>query len=354
MQKLKSLFVAFIVMLVTVSYANSMEFKNMVIFGDSLSDNGNFFKVSGGVYPPAACYQGRYSDGPIWFEYLAEEIGATGLNLNYAHVGAKTGTTNYDDPRVDKPFPGFLTEIQAYLDLAAIATKYPVTFAMPEDTLFLIWIGGNDFWGVTGPEDAAARIKAAAVNLQTGLSQLINAGASKFLVMNLPDLGVIPTYNKDAVMSAMASQISAGYNQALEQVLSGMESAYTNITIKRVDTVAAVKDFITNAETFGFINTSDEKWKNSDNTIAEGNYLFWSGGHPTTFTHKLIAQKVAEAITCENCKGNITPSVSSDFTITIPSAKIGDQSVGFTLMHYKNATETGHFWKLDMDSVKVK
>ncbi|MBF0205123.1 MAG: SGNH/GDSL hydrolase family protein [Desulfamplus sp.] len=358
MKKTRSLFVALILFLVTVCHANSMEFKNIVVFGDSLSDSGNFFKVSDGAYPPGACYEGRYSDGPVWFEYLAKDIGVTGLALNYAYIGAQTGNINFDDKRLDesmRPFPGFLDEIKGYLDLAAIAQKYPVTFAMPEDTLFLIWIGGNDFWGITGPEDAEARIKTAALNIQTGLSQLISAGASKFFVMNLPDLGKTPDFNTDAMTSAMASQLAAGYNQALEQVLSGMESAYTNITITRFDSIAMLDDFITNAEAFGFTNTSVGKWNRSDDTIAEGNYIFWAGSHPTTFTHKLLAKKVAAVINCENCKGNMMPSVSTDdLSITVPSATIGDDSYGFTLVPYPNPDQQGYFWTLDMSNPPVK
>ncbi len=45
----------------------------IVAFGDSLSDTGNTFLAAG--TPPAPYYQGHYSNGPIWLEYLASREG---------------------------------------------------------------------------------------------------------------------------------------------------------------------------------------------------------------------------------------------------------------------------------------
>lgn len=40
----------------------------VVVFGDSLSDNGNLFAQTG--QPPAPYFQGRFSNGPVWVEQL--------------------------------------------------------------------------------------------------------------------------------------------------------------------------------------------------------------------------------------------------------------------------------------------
>src|SRR5437660_8377950 len=45
----------------------------MVVFGDSLSDVGNVYAATGS--PPAPYYPGRYSNGPIWVERLAANLG---------------------------------------------------------------------------------------------------------------------------------------------------------------------------------------------------------------------------------------------------------------------------------------
>src|SRR3990167_2721798 len=50
--------------------------KRMIVFGDSYSDNGNDYKLSGNKYPNSnAYYQGRFSNGPVWVEYFAKLLG---------------------------------------------------------------------------------------------------------------------------------------------------------------------------------------------------------------------------------------------------------------------------------------
>src|SRR5262245_7721869 len=74
---------------------------NLVIFGDSLSDTGNFIpNIPAGSLPPpiaqsmALYYQGRMSDGPIWVDALAKYLGEPPVQpssvggLNYAVSGA--------------------------------------------------------------------------------------------------------------------------------------------------------------------------------------------------------------------------------------------------------------------------
>lgn len=64
-------------------------FKQLVVFGDSLSDNGNAYFLTAGQDPPsspynggrwsnpsAPYYEGRWSDGPIWVDYFPSVAGA--------------------------------------------------------------------------------------------------------------------------------------------------------------------------------------------------------------------------------------------------------------------------------------
>lgn len=58
--------------------AGSMPFSRIVAFGDSLSDIGNFYRLTGGVLPPPPYDNGRFSNGPLWIEYLADDLGMPG------------------------------------------------------------------------------------------------------------------------------------------------------------------------------------------------------------------------------------------------------------------------------------
>ena len=44
---------------------------NVVVFGDSLSDNGNLYELMRHQLPPSPPYfEGRFSNGPVWIEHL--------------------------------------------------------------------------------------------------------------------------------------------------------------------------------------------------------------------------------------------------------------------------------------------
>ncbi|KTD13211.1 SGNH/GDSL hydrolase family protein [Legionella jamestowniensis] len=65
----------------------------MVIFGDSYSDNGNTFKKSFNTYPGRAYSLGRFTNGPTWSEYLAMKLGIDNMDItayrNYAYGQAQ-------------------------------------------------------------------------------------------------------------------------------------------------------------------------------------------------------------------------------------------------------------------------
>ncbi len=79
--------------------AKAQQFTRAVVFGDSLSDNGNIATANGGVVPnylPLALT--RFSNGPVWSEQL---FGAAGTffsspvppntgNIDYAFGGSRT------------------------------------------------------------------------------------------------------------------------------------------------------------------------------------------------------------------------------------------------------------------------
>ena len=70
------------------------------VFGDSLSDTGNVFLAAGAGAPPVY-FNGRFSNGPVWHEYLTGNtlalspfltgiVGDASNGINFAHGGART------------------------------------------------------------------------------------------------------------------------------------------------------------------------------------------------------------------------------------------------------------------------
>jgi phospholipase/lecithinase/hemolysin len=68
--------------------ATAVAFSKIYAFGDSLSDTGNVNQivqtVTGGTasFPPLPYYNGRFSNGPIWAEKLADKLGISLINFS--------------------------------------------------------------------------------------------------------------------------------------------------------------------------------------------------------------------------------------------------------------------------------
>ena len=227
-------------------------------YGDSLSDNGNLYAISGSPPSPPA-YEGRFSNGPVWVETLAA---STGSNLvDWAYGGATTG---YDNPAAGSSVLG----LQWQLDMTV-----PTFSALDlDDTLFTVWAGANDFFQGRGYTDAAA-------NIGTALNTLAAAGATSIMVPNLPDLGYTPEFYGDAgaVPSSVATGWTLGFNAVLDATLSTFAACYSDIDLYYLDVFTLFGDYIiTDAE--GNITNVDE-WQ----------AIFWDGVHPTSIGHNMIA-----------------------------------------------------------------
>ena len=106
-------------------------YSKLVVFGDSISDNGNVFRASGGTFPGFPYYQGRFSNGPIWIDDLAAIPGVVGQPTeDLAYGGART------DTNIDPRLPGMQAEVGGYLAL------HPV---VDPNALYIVWGGGNDY-----------------------------------------------------------------------------------------------------------------------------------------------------------------------------------------------------------------
>lgn len=49
-------------------------FGDLIVFGDSLSDTGNVARITGGLVPSEPYYQGRFTNGPNYVDYMASAL----------------------------------------------------------------------------------------------------------------------------------------------------------------------------------------------------------------------------------------------------------------------------------------
>lgn len=308
--------------------ASAATFDRIYVFGDSLSDTGNVFNATKfaksfvdptiAIDPPPGYFDGRYSNGPIWVDYLADALdlsvtpsselavpfpititptGELGVNfffngatttqsVNFAFGGAKAGLDNVGDPRL----PGVLREVQGFTDDLLVAQQ-----AADPNALYIVWAAGsNDYNSGSVPTGVVG-------NISTAVTSLFNAGARNFLVPNAPDLG------KTARARTLSEQQSTGltnltnaHNFLLDQTLSNLSQSLTGINLISVDVNSLFNDAIENPGKFGFTNVTQAcvsklECANADQNV-QNQYLFWDGIHPTTAAHKQLAEFALEKL----------------------------------------------------------
>ncbi len=262
---------------------------DIFFFGDSLTDSGNFFNLSG--LPPAPYSNGRLSNGPTWAEVYSERLGTSAVasskgGTNYAYASSRTGPSR-------PPF-NLSNQVDAYIADGARGNLHD---------LFVVWAGSNDIFDAVKSNDPTAGIATALLNVGNSISTLQANGARQFLVLNSVPLGQTPFYQALGVQKTEAlNNLSASYNQGLSAQLSMLEIAL-GIDIHEVDMYALFEDIKANPAAAGLSNVDDSVTPFSSVTGLASDFptddpetfLFWDGIHPTAAGHRLIANRVFTA-----------------------------------------------------------
>jgi phospholipase/lecithinase/hemolysin len=286
--------------------ASAAPFSAMYVFGDSLSDQGNIFNLTGGsvnptqATPPSPPYfNGRYSNGPNWVDYLGQNLGLkptlfTNLNttiptqgINYAEGGAYSGIGNAVDPN-----PNLLGVFQQ----VGLFTKPFIDAYRKVDpnALYIVLGGANDY---LFPQTNNTTQPKPFENILQSVKLLAASGAKNIVVLNLPDLGKIPAATIDNRNPISLSQSTIEFNSALAAGLRTLRHN-SQLNIVSVDVNSLVKQIITNKQLFGVKNVTDACLNTTTQTIctSPNKYLYWDDFHPTTVIDKLVADKALAAI----------------------------------------------------------
>ena len=181
--------------------ASASIYDSLVVFGDSLSDNGNNASVigsnagqtiTGNTYVPSQPYgSGAYSNGPVWASDAAAKLGvplqpSLPGGTDYAFGGATTGPAGSGFP----------------YSLLTQASQYLTTHSVSANALYVIAGGGNDARAALGQIAACAGLCAGptvattATQYATNVGAIVDAlqasGAKHIVVWNTPNLGLAP------------------------------------------------------------------------------------------------------------------------------------------------------------------
>jgi outer membrane lipase/esterase len=269
--------------------ASASIYDSLVVFGDSLSDNGNNALVigsnagqtiSGNTYVPSQPYgSGVYSNGPVWASNAASALGVTlqpslAGGTDYAFGGATTGPSG-------SGVPSLLTQANQYLG----------THAVSANALYVIAGGGNDARAALGAIAACAgaclgpTVATTATQYAANVGAIVDAlqagGAQHIIVWNTPNLGLAPAVAA-AGATGLGTFLAGSMNAALTARLAG-EPGVTTFDIFGLGTSIAL-----NPGAYGFTDVS-----NACGAIVGANcntYAYWDGIHPTAAAHEVIAE----------------------------------------------------------------
>ena len=283
-------------------------FDEMYFFGDSLSDSGNVYALTGqtskapyALIPSAPYTIGgfHFSNGKTWAERFAQNFQANnsgkaalddpGKNGNYAFGGARARSNSASLS------PSSATQLGMFVADHGMAEP---------DALYVIQFGGNDLRdaleiAAADPIGAGLIIQEAVTEHAAMVQMLYGYGGRQFLVANAPNLEHAPAV-KLAGGSAAAGFFTGLYNGFLEGALQQLEAALVGVTIYRLNLAGFIDDVVANPGDFGITDTdspclnffveSDAKCSNSEER------LFWDGIHPTKAAHNELADVATAAV----------------------------------------------------------
>lgn len=292
----------------------SAEINKLCIFGDSLSDTGNVFEVIHDVSTrpyeliPSAPYPmggPTFSNGRIWVQHLAKMLrrqndakpafrGAARF-CNYSFGGARAGGGR-NGPLFD--FPAMVDRYLADVDHAA-----------DPDTLYIIEVGGNDIRDALAalPADPSLILTPAVGAVAQAIGDLVAAGATKFLVINAPDVGLVPAVPDFA--KGFATGLTMAYNTGLATAVDGLALAFPALEFMSFDLFAFTQEAVMFPPA-GVTNTTDScitPGVRKDAICKDRNaYFFWDGIHPTKVIHAALADAVFVAVPALAAYGSVT------------------------------------------------
>ncbi len=337
--------------------AGASAYSRMIVFGDSLSDSGQFPDVeslaSGKIQSLrftnrlAPTYLAPSPYGEVSTQRLARALGLEPLlpstsivrelldlpdGTNYATGGYTTDAILDSITRPEGSVVGgvglMVRSRDGYLVTAGEADP---------EALYYLNGGGNDF--LNGGVSDAAAATASALTLAQGVDALVSAGAKALVVANLPDIGATPAGLQSGQRDSL-SALTQIFNQALGERLAPYDG---RVEIIRLDVGALFDEVVGAPGDFGLaknIPLSDICFSLticdvSTYGLAGGNpdpskLLFNDTVHPTTTGQEILADYAYALVESPRilslAGGLVTDSMSAQQQLVSSELRPGQQA----------------------------
>jgi len=329
-----------------------LTFSNMFVFGDSLSDQGNFATLG---FPLIEA--GFATNGMFAVEYIAQEFN---LDLQISNHLVALSTNN---PELITGTNYAVVQAQARA-VAGDSFNLPIQVgafmlahqgSAPPDALYFIFIGGNDVIDISyvdrltnpGKTDAAVfeelDISVKSI-IDEAVQPLIDAGALDIVVVDSGPTSTTPfvSLNQPEERAANVERANAYFNNELKEAIIAVEALNDMNIIHHQE----ISDLTANIENLGLVIDSPcvinfSGIPGSIPPIASLNggtsvpaifdktcvppeaagFAAWDELHPTTVVHEITAEKIIDQIRAEICRTSTKAPKSLKATKSLKASK---------------------------------
>jgi len=310
-QALTPLAAACVLAIASQASAAPSPYSTMVVFGDSLSDSGQFPDAGG---PAGASTRFTNRTGPTYLDGHGEAFGPTAPMILGGKLGIASADLNPSTSLVagtqdgnNWAVGGYRTD-QIYDSITAPGGSvvsaggdtrtrdgYLVGRMADPNALYYLTGGGNDFLQLKITNDPTAR--AAAGRLVDSVDALHNAGARYIMVWLLPDLGQTPATN-GGPLQAIGTQLSGIFN---EELVNQLAASHANVIPLNIPVL--FKEVLADPGAYGLATgtnlvgtcfsgnncTENPLYGRHSATPDPTKLIFNDGVHPTIAGQRLIA-----------------------------------------------------------------
>jgi phospholipase/lecithinase/hemolysin len=256
------------------SNAAEPHYTALYVFGSSWADTRN-----------GPHWQGHYSNGPMWPEFLSTNLGLAYVRTNNFAVGGSSSSvvlsqvTNFRSP------------------------------ANPERCLCHLWAGYTDF--IQNPDSFSSdnvwsgRIRSWVTSISNGVVRLYAKGVRSIVVPNVFDRSREPWFIRDfgdnSASQALCRRRINEFNLALAAALEAIDRTRADLRLHTFDFKSNLDELMTNAAAYGFTKTfpgaaDDPALSNKTFSGPGADYLFWDQNHATSKAHTFLAAWNLEAL----------------------------------------------------------
>jgi phospholipase/lecithinase/hemolysin len=280
--------------LATPGLARADGFQEIVVFGDSTVETGNLSIATNGLFTAPPYFVGRFSNGPVWVEVLAGELGVSApapslmAGTDYAWGGAESG-----DGMSFNGTPNVGMQIDSFFDDRG---------QLGGNELIVLAAGANDLiW------DPARRSPAhIAANIARQITRLAEAGGRSFLVPTVAPYSNSPLLGSGPGNAVWFDALAKTVNKLVDVELARLREEL-QIDIVRVDVADLISQMLVDPVAYGLTNITDPACPgcnlgipdpDAGDTLAPNpdQYLWWDVAHWPRTVHEVIGVLAAARV----------------------------------------------------------